>query len=123
MGIRDRRGIGPAPRVSSSRPRPIRATRKVTKPEVMAVIRRHVHRLKRCYERAVRLHPTELRRAKMKVSIRVSASGRVTRVSISPGRYRGLSLGDCIVSTIRSWKFPPSTQSYGTGFPLSFVGK
>ncbi len=123
VGIRGRRGLGPAPRSSSSTPHAVRATRKVTKPEVMAVIRRHVHRLKRCYERAVRLHPTELRRAKMKVSIRVSSSGRVTKVRITPGRYRGLSLGDCIVSTIKSWKFPPSTESYGTGFPLSFVGK
>ncbi|MCD6499359.1 MAG: zinc-ribbon domain-containing protein [Deltaproteobacteria bacterium] len=100
-----------------------RTTRPVTKPEVIAVVRRHVHRLKRCYERAVRLHPVELRRAKMKVSIRVSSSGHVTRVTIRPGKYRGLSFGDCIVSSIHTWKFPPSTRSYGTGFPLSFVGK
>ena len=100
-----------------------RASRPVTKPEVIAVVRRHVYRLKRCYERAVRLHPVELRRAKMKVSIRVSSSGHVTRVTIRPGKYRGLSFGDCIVSSIHTWKFPSSTRSYGTGFPLSFVGK
>ncbi len=114
------------PRASSAGSSPStfrRGTRKVTKPEVVAVIRRHVHRLKRCYERAVRLHPTELRRAKMKVTIRIGASGRVRSVRITPGKYRGLSLGDCIVSSIKRWRFPPSTESYGTSFPLSFVGR
>lgn len=104
---------------SSSR----RARRPVTKPEVMSVVRRNVHRLKRCYERAVRLHPAQLRRVSLKVKFRVNSRGKVTSVGITPGKYRGFSLGSCIISSVRRWKFPPSTKSYGTVFPVNFVGR
>jgi predicted Zn finger-like uncharacterized protein len=110
------------PRSGSSR-KVKRGRRPVTKPEVMAVVRRNVHRLKRCYEKAARLHPKRLKRVRMKIRFRVSASGRVTSVKITPGKYRGLSLGSCITSSIRRWKFPKSTKSYGSVFPVSFVGR
>lgn len=96
---------------------------KVTQSEILRVVRRNVHRLKFCYEKAVRLHPTALRRVKMKITIRVGSSGRVKRVTIVPGKYRGMSLGSCLVRSIRSWKFPSSTKSYGTRFPVSFIGR
>ena len=99
------------------------ASRPVTKPEVMAVVSKNVHRLKRCYERAVRLHPAQLRQARLKVNFRVNTSGKVTSVNITPGKYRGFSLGPCIVSSVRGWKFPPSTKPYGTVFPVNFVGR
>lgn len=99
------------------------ATRPVSKPEVMAVVSKNVYRLKRCYERAVRLHPAQLRQARLKVNFRVNTSGKVTSVNITPGKYRGFSLGPCIVSSVRGWKFPPSTKPYGTVFPVNFVGR
>ncbi len=98
-------------------------TREVTKPEVMAVVSRNVHRLKRCYEHAVRLHPAQLRQARLRVTFRVNTAGRVTSVEITPGKYRGYGLGPCIVASVKGWKFPPSTKPYGTVFPVNFVGR
>ncbi len=73
--------------------------------------------LRRCYETAIR-GASDAPSVRMDVSVRVGASGTVTRVSASGNDFNGLKA--CLERTVRRWRFPASSNGGETRFPVVF---
>ena len=85
--------------------------------QVRRVVTRNRPALQRCYDRAIRGR-TDPPSVRMDVSLRVSASGNVTRASATGNDFGGLS--GCLSSAVRHWRFPPSSAGGQTAFPVVF---
>jgi hypothetical protein len=86
---------------------------------VRGVVTQNKPKLQRCYERAVRgqASPPSVR---MDVTVTVAASGRVkdaSAVGDGPG-----GLAECIVASVRRWRFPASSEGGPAQFPIVFSG-
>lgn len=75
--------------------------------------------LRRCYEVAIRGMP-EAPAVRLDVEVVVGASGTVTRASASGGDVG--SLKSCVETTVRRWRFPPSSNGGRAQFPVVFSG-
>lgn len=75
--------------------------------------------LRRCYEVAIRGMP-EAPAVRLDVEVVVGASGTVTRASAA-GNDVG-SLKNCVETTVRRWRFPPSSNGGRAQFPVVFSG-
>jgi len=74
-----------------------------------------------CYQHAL-TRDASLLQGKMKVRVKVAASGRVDGVKIvgSPA-FRAMQ--PCLQQAISGWTFPAASQPYRAEFPLAFRGK
>jgi predicted Zn finger-like uncharacterized protein len=84
-----------------------------------SVVRRHHNRLKRCYEKAARLN-TRIRNPRLRITIKVQASGRTRSVYVSPARFQSDTLGICVRRTIMSWRWPSHGSDYHYTFSARF---
>jgi outer membrane biosynthesis protein TonB len=75
--------------------------------------------LRRCYEVAIRGMP-EAPAVRLDVEVVVGASGTVTRASAA-GNDVG-QLKNCVETTVRRWRFPPSSNGGRAQFPVVFSG-
>jgi hypothetical protein len=58
---------------------------------------------------------------RMDVTVSISASGTVDRVVVNaPANF--VLVEPCIKMAVKRWKFPPSSEDYGTNFPLILQG-
>lgn len=85
------------------------------------MVKRNYGRLKRCYEKAARLN-TRLRNARLRLSIKVSAAGKVRSVYVSPQKYAADTLGICVRRSIGAWRFPSFSAGYSYSFTARFHG-
>jgi outer membrane biosynthesis protein TonB len=90
--------------------------------QIAEVVRNKEHQngLKTCYERAAK-RDGRLRTGRLDITVSVGASGTVQRVQVH-GPADFLIIDDCIKDAIRHWRFPASTEEYGTSFPLILQG-
>ena len=106
----------------------------VTKPEIPGntrdvadvgqVVRSYSAQLQSCYEReGLKQNPGLA--GTLTAAITISGAGRVTGVDVTRRTWSGPGADDaerCIVSTIRRWRFAPSSEPEGTyTFPFSFT--
>jgi hypothetical protein len=96
-----------------------RGQQELTADQIRAVITRERPAVNRCWE-------SELRRlgqaatVRLDVDLTIGGSGTVTSVTT-----RGQSVGtlsDCIERNVRRWRFPPTSGTTQTSFPLVFSG-
>jgi len=94
----------------------------VSQSQIAEVVRNKEHQngLKTCYERAAK-RDGRLRSGRLDITVSVGASGTVQRVQVH-GPADFLIIDDCIKDAIRHWRFPASTEEYGTSFPLILQG-
>jgi outer membrane biosynthesis protein TonB len=94
----------------------------VSQLQIAEVVRNKEHQngLKTCYERAAK-RDGRLRTGRLDITVSVGASGTVQRVQVH-GPADFLIIDDCIKDAIRHWRFPTSTEEYGTSFPLILQG-
>ena len=57
-----------------------------------------------CYEKS--LKAKENLQGKLKVTLVVEPGGRVSKASIGSSSFRGSVVGNCILSSVRKWRFP-----------------
>jgi hypothetical protein len=83
--------------------------------EVVRVLRRHKDEILACRKR----EPAgqENAHGQMTVRLMIHRSGTVSDVSVSPHRFEGSVLGECVTASVRTWRF--STFS-GPPLPLDF---
>ena len=106
----------------------------VTKPELPAnardvadvgqVVRGYSSQLQSCYEReGLKQNPSLA--GTLTAAITITGAGRVSGVNVTRRTWSGPGADEaerCIVSTIRRWRFAPSSESEGTySFPFSFT--
>jgi hypothetical protein len=92
--------------------------------ELGTFVRQREAQLRYCYtERGLKVNPNLA--GTINVAITLTGSGNVTGVDITSRTWSGAGSSEaesCIVSKIRSWKFPSSDLGGGTyGFPFNFT--
>jgi hypothetical protein len=53
----------------------------------------------------------------MTVKFVILPSGKTSQHTVTPDKFRGSVLGDCVISSVKSWSFP---QFSGHALPLDF---
>ncbi len=87
--------------------------------DLRSVIKRNYNRLRRCYEKAARLN-SRIKNPRLRITVKVSSSGRCRNVYVSPSRHQSNGLGICIRRTIMSWRWPTFSASYRWTFSARF---
>lgn len=107
-----------------ARPNPFssESAKTVSQDQISAVVRNKNNQaaLKSCYERALKMD-NHLTSGRMDVTVSIAASGAVQRVVVNaPSSF--IMVEPCIKLAVRRWTFPPSSEEYGTNFPLIMQG-
>jgi hypothetical protein len=89
----------------------------LTAEQLSAVVNNGRKNLQRCYETALR-GSNSSETVRLDVDIQVSPSGNVTSVRTAGKGLPGMD--DCITRTVRMWRFPMSSESTQTRFPVVF---
>ncbi|MBX3019598.1 MAG: TonB family protein [Bdellovibrionaceae bacterium] len=76
----------------------------LTREQVEAVVRRNSGQLAFCYEKA--LQAQKDLRGRLTLEWVVAASGGVSRVSVASSSLRSKSVENCVVASVKKWKFP-----------------
>ncbi len=85
--------------------------------DVSAVYRANEAGLKWCYERALKADPM-FRMNKINVTISIAKSGVVSEISMPD---QSSTLGTCLTSRIRAWRFRKSTEGLNMQFDIMFA--
>jgi len=106
-----------------ARPNPFNESKAtVSQSQISAVVRSKANQagLKACYERALKMD-NHLTSGRIDVTVSVGTSGVVQRVVINaPSSF--IMVEPCIKTAVKRWVFPPSSEEYGTNFPLIMQG-
>lgn len=76
----------------------------LTREQVEAVVRRNSGQLAYCYEKA--LQAQKDLRGRLTLEWVVASSGRVSRVSVASSSLRSKAVENCVVASVKKWKFP-----------------
>lgn len=88
--------------------------------DISRVINANRQGIQTCYQRAL-LRDNSLVRGKITVRVSIGISGKVKKVSLdAPPQFR--TLEPCIREVMSRWAFPPSSEEYGTEFPVVLQG-
>lgn len=96
--------------------------------DMMHVIHKHMPDIKRCYRKQLAQDPEWADHLILDLAIR--RTGRVSEVSVAPGRVRRDVIGTCLIRTVPRWRFPEFTGETDDGitqevvtasFPFSFA--
>jgi hypothetical protein len=113
----------PVQTVTPARPNPFSEGGKtVSQDQISAVVRNKNNQagLKTCYERALKMD-NHLTSGRIDVTVSIGMSGIVQRVVVeAPSSF--LLIEPCIKTAVKRWVFPPSSEEYGTSFPLIMQG-
>ena len=88
--------------------------------DISRVINNNRQGIQTCYQRAL-LRDNTLTHGKVTVRVSIGLSGKVKSVSLdAPVQFRALE--PCIRDVMSRWAFPPSSEEYGTEFPVVLQG-
>ncbi|MES1172356.1 MAG: AgmX/PglI C-terminal domain-containing protein [Bacteroidota bacterium] len=88
--------------------------------DISRVINNNRQGIQTCYQRAL-LRDNTLTHGKVTVRVSIGLSGKVKSVNLdAPSQFRALE--PCIRDVMSRWAFPPSSEEYGTEFPVVLQG-
>lgn len=88
--------------------------------DISRVINNNRQGIQTCYQRAL-LRDNTLTNGKVTVRVSIGLSGKVKSVNLdAPAQFRALE--PCIRDVMSRWAFPPSSEEYGTEFPVVLQG-
>ena len=88
--------------------------------DISRVINNNRQGIQTCYQRAL-LRDSTLTHGKVTVRVSIGLSGKVKSVNLdAPAQFRALE--PCIRDVMSRWAFPPSSEEYGTEFPVVLQG-
>jgi predicted Zn finger-like uncharacterized protein len=88
--------------------------------DISRVISNNRQGIQTCYQRAL-LRDSTLTQGKVTVRVSIGISGRVKSVNLdAPPQFR--SMESCVRDVMSRWAFPPSSEEYGTEFPVVLQG-
>jgi len=92
----------------------------LTQQEVSQVIRAHLNEIRHCYETLLQSSPSAA--GKVEVKFVVAGSGIVTSASVLNSGISDARMQGCIVSKIKTWKFPQPRggQAVNVAYPFVF---
>ena len=88
--------------------------------DISRVINNNRQGIQTCYQRAL-LRDSTLTQGKVTVRVSIGISGKVKSVNLdAPSQFR--SMESCVRDVMSRWAFPPSSEEYGTEFPVVLQG-
>lgn len=108
-----------ATRRGLSEPGTAASRHELSEDEIRSVVSRERNGLTRCWETAIR-GARETPTVRLDVALTIGSSGAVSSVT-ARGPAVG-SLSECIERSVRRWRFPASSGSTETSFPIVFSG-
>ncbi|NDG84425.1 MAG: hypothetical protein EBX52_05220 [Proteobacteria bacterium] len=93
----------------------------LTREEVARVIHAHLNEIRYCYESGI-LHDPTLS-GKLLVDFQINGSGHVPEAGISEATLNGGGVGPCLLSKLRSWKFPEPRGGVKVAIRYPFIFK
>jgi hypothetical protein len=87
--------------------------------DMAAVVQQHMVDVRKCYKKQLGEDPEWA--DELILDIAVKKTGRVSEVSISPGRVRRDPIGQCLMSAVPKWKFPKFTGEVDEGIVQEVV--
>ena len=107
-------------RLAASSGSAARGTTTPAQGDISRVINNNRQGIQTCYQRAL-LRDNTLTHGKVTVRVSIGLSGKVKSVSLdAPAQFRALE--PCIREVMSRWAFPPSSEEYGTEFPVVLQG-
>ena len=88
---------------------------------IRKVINGHRDQIRFCYELALKQAPSLA--GKVAVQFAVANTGNVAVAKVDQNTSQSATLGDCLVSRVRTWQFPMPKQSAGFRVTYPFVFK
>ena len=90
---------------------------RIDKAGVASVFRRRSSAIRRCYEAALRGNPNVT--GKVTIRFTIGPAGRITGISVTANSTGDSSIGSCIVSRVKGWRFdPPERGSVTFSYPF-----
>ena len=93
----------------------------LTREEVARVIHAHLNEIRYCYESGILRDPALS--GKLLVDFQIGASGRVPDAAISEATLNGGGVGPCLLSKLRTWKFPEPRGGVKVAIRYPFIFK
>ncbi len=88
--------------------------------DISRVINNNRQGIQTCYQRAL-LRDSTLTQGKVTVRVSIGLSGKVKSVNLdAPAQFR--TMESCVRDVMSRWAFPPSSEEYGTEFPVVLQG-
>lgn len=98
--------------------------------DILSVVNQNMKDVRSCYKKQLEEDPEWSE--ELIVDLAVKKTGRVSEISIAPGRVKRATIGQCLMSMVPKWKFPEFTGETDDGvtqevvtasFPFSFSTK
>ncbi|MEE2903102.1 MAG: AgmX/PglI C-terminal domain-containing protein [Myxococcota bacterium] len=83
--------------------------------QLLKVIRKHKNAIRTCKSKQKQANPSL--GGVMQVKLVIQKNGRTSKVSVAPPKFSGSTVGNCVISSVKSWRFPKFS---GTPIPLDF---
>ena len=90
----------------------------IDKQSVASVFRRRKKAIRRCYEKSLRANPSA--QGKVTIQFTIGPAGRITNIRVTQDTTGDSSIGSCIVSRVRGWRFDPPDRGSVT-FSKAFI--
>ena len=90
----------------------------IDKQSVASVFRRRKRAIRRCYEKSLRANPSA--QGKVTIQFTIGPAGRITNINVTQDTTGDSSIGSCIVSRVRGWRFDPPDRGSVT-FSKAFI--
>lgn len=88
--------------------------------DISRVITNNRQGIQTCYQRAL-LRDSTLTQGRVNIRVSIGLSGKVKSVTLdAPPQFR--SMESCVKDVMSRWAFPPSSEEYGTEFPVVLQG-
>jgi TonB family protein len=89
----------------------------VDKSSVTKVFKRRKGAIKHCYEKGLQKNPNL--KGKVKIRFTIGTAGRITKIDVQSNSTGDSSVGNCIKTKVKSWKFPaPEGGSVTFSYPF-----
>jgi TonB family protein len=84
---------------------------------IKKVFKKRMKAIRYCYEKALKKNDSI--KGKVKIKFTIGSAGRITDIKVQKNSTGDKSVGDCIMSKVRSWRFPkPEGGSVTVSYPF-----
>jgi len=99
----------------AGRPQAATLPKTLDEAQLLKVIRKHKNAIRTCKSKQKQANPSL--GGVMQVKLVIQKNGRTSKVSVAPPKFSGSTVGSCVISSVKSWRFPKFS---GTPIPLDF---
>ena len=89
--------------------------RQLDDPDILGVLRKHRGDVRTCLDKQEAADPAL--DGEMTVKLVIARTGKTTRVTVQPAKFKSSVVGKCVAGAVQRWSFPQFT---GPNMPIDF---